>query len=899
MPATTSPYQGNDYQAVSTYRPYQLPINDIFKAISAQNTYWEQGAQRVKSVYDNALNLDLTLEENKKIRDDYMKEAEKQLSKLSSMDLSDPSVQRQGFEIFRPLFKDQQIIMDDHLTNLQKTIFADADRYKKDEKTKGEGFHTDNLTYALKQFKGFGSGTSRRDLDGIFQKAKNAQYIPYVDVSKEYLNIADKCKPDEMFKNSIQGMYFLDTSETGKSAEQLNGCIKAGLSDKAVQQLRITGNVRYTDAFGNDDVASVAKGYQGILQGNNKAYSNMILQLNAEKDGLKKANTLTPDIEKAYDAEIKSLGTKITENLAASGKIDTGDYSDIEKDYDAAVGQVYGNQDVAGFAAAFSYRKYKEEYKVNQAAMTQFTQNNINARFDKDQAFDNFWNQKKFEQQERQNDISLLKSLTEGKTAQGATYQFLKGIYGRLGIPMDENITMMLDKGDKTTTGTTYDELIQKTAQYQHNKGQKALEIYNKMSDIVGGPGKEALNDGIYKDGTLDQDAVYVKAEDHLQNFYKTFVSKDKNGQSLPTPDYIQDLETLVNQYQDEKTKSIEFMKIKDQINASIDASPELKKIKETTDRKLQSLYDNYGKEGTLVSVKNSSGQETVLGAEDLRQLTLGTHPTYEFTREGSFHGGLIVVDKGTREKLQTVGSANVLEPYAKVYGDRTKNFQSALATKINEVVRNTVRYNVANLPGIGESLKQEFTFLNLPMENIDFQAGEAYKDKQGDLVVEVHAFETTGAGNDKATNSVNDQLIKALDESGVTTGGAFGNIKVVDGKLLVKTPYLPMAQPNYSLADIVSLKTYAASKQTLAPGQILEEQLKHVGGDFRIGFDIIGGGTEYPDRKLPNRYRAWLMLPDGTKETFGVETTFENQLSNQLRALEQQIPAQRAKFKQ
>src|SRR6478736_9304865 len=114
--AATSPYSGNDYQAMSNFRPYQLPVNDIFKAISAQNEFWHVGARRVKAVYENALNLDLTIDANKEVKKKYMDEAEKQLTKLSSMDLSDPSVQRQGFNIYKPLFSDEGIMSDDQAT---------------------------------------------------------------------------------------------------------------------------------------------------------------------------------------------------------------------------------------------------------------------------------------------------------------------------------------------------------------------------------------------------------------------------------------------------------------------------------------------------------------------------------------------------------------------------------------------------------------------------------------------------------------------------------------------------------------------------------------------------------------------------------------------------------------
>src|SRR5687768_15291090 len=143
--AATSPYTQNDYQASSNFRPYELPINDIFKAISAQNRFWDAGAERVKSVYDNALNLKLSLEPNKEIRKKYLEDDEKQLTKLSGMDLSDPSVQRQGFALFKPLFQDEGIIYDDLTTRHYEKVRNDAAMYK--SKDNGKGYSDLNLQY--------------------------------------------------------------------------------------------------------------------------------------------------------------------------------------------------------------------------------------------------------------------------------------------------------------------------------------------------------------------------------------------------------------------------------------------------------------------------------------------------------------------------------------------------------------------------------------------------------------------------------------------------------------------------------------------------------------------------------------------------------------------------------
>jgi hypothetical protein len=189
-----------------------LPVNDIAKAISAQNQFWWDGASKVKQQYQNALDLDLTLDENKTIRDNFLKEAEKQMSKLSAGNVADPSVQRQGLSIFKPLFQDRGILLDDQLTKKRQAIFSDAERFKNDEKTKGAGYNNDNLAYAMRPFQSFGQTTSRADLDNIWNKAKDSQYTPYYDVSKERLDILKACKPNKVGGTQVDDAY-LRTSE--------------------------------------------------------------------------------------------------------------------------------------------------------------------------------------------------------------------------------------------------------------------------------------------------------------------------------------------------------------------------------------------------------------------------------------------------------------------------------------------------------------------------------------------------------------------------------------------------------------------------------------------------------------------------------------------------------------
>ena len=179
--ATTSPYSQNDYQSFQ-YRPYELPVNDIMKAFVAKTQYWEMGAAKVRSAYENAAGLDLTGDDNKQVRDQYLQQAQSKIQNLSSQDLADPEVQKAGMSIFTPLFQDQAIMYDDAITKKMRGVQQDAQSYKtkklSPDGTIGEGYNADNVGFAMRPFQGFDSKIGR-DVDklkSIYGSVANAEY---------------------------------------------------------------------------------------------------------------------------------------------------------------------------------------------------------------------------------------------------------------------------------------------------------------------------------------------------------------------------------------------------------------------------------------------------------------------------------------------------------------------------------------------------------------------------------------------------------------------------------------------------------------------------------------------------------------------------------------------------
>jgi hypothetical protein len=197
--ASTSPFQNNDYQAALSLRPMRLPVNDIFRALSAQNAFWDAGAQRVKSVYDDALGLKLSNTENQQLRDQYMKESQKQIVKLSAMDLSDPSVQRQGFSIFQPLMSDEGIISDDAATRHIQKVNSEALSFRNQDG--GKYYSQTNHQYALQGAGEFMSSTDRFAGKKYLQQRK--EYEPFYDYTAEYDKALKNCAADTEESDSV------------------------------------------------------------------------------------------------------------------------------------------------------------------------------------------------------------------------------------------------------------------------------------------------------------------------------------------------------------------------------------------------------------------------------------------------------------------------------------------------------------------------------------------------------------------------------------------------------------------------------------------------------------------------------------------------------------------------
>jgi hypothetical protein len=113
---------------------YKPDFNFYDKMLQRKQSLFEQGASKVKSAYSSVLNAQLSNKNNIPLRDQYIKDAQEKLVKLSSSDLSLMENVNAAEGIYAPFWQDKFIVQDAAMTKSYQNEMQKLDTWKNSAK---------------------------------------------------------------------------------------------------------------------------------------------------------------------------------------------------------------------------------------------------------------------------------------------------------------------------------------------------------------------------------------------------------------------------------------------------------------------------------------------------------------------------------------------------------------------------------------------------------------------------------------------------------------------------------------------------------------------------------------------------------------------------------------------
>lgn len=175
--ATYIPNVTDTFPDIQPFRPdYQF----LQSALQYKQSKFDTAFNQINSVYGSILNAPLTRAINQERRDEFIKAADSELKKITSLDLSLPQNVQMASNVFKPFYEDENIVKDITWTKNWNNELQTAESYKdcntKDCQDKYWDTGVKALMYQKQEF-------AQADDDQALKTGK-ARYVPYVNVNK-------------------------------------------------------------------------------------------------------------------------------------------------------------------------------------------------------------------------------------------------------------------------------------------------------------------------------------------------------------------------------------------------------------------------------------------------------------------------------------------------------------------------------------------------------------------------------------------------------------------------------------------------------------------------------------------------------------------------------------------
>lgn len=218
---------------IPQFQPFQPDLNFYENVMKTKQTQYDTNWKSLNKMYGQYYNADLTRDSNVAKKDNYLKQIEFNLQKVSQLDLSLEQNVDQATQIFKPFYEDKGLMKDMAFTknNMSQVGYGESLKNAYDQKER-EQYWDDGiaeLNFKREEFK----EASESDAMSF----ENTSYTPYVNTVERAQDVAKEAGLSiESVDFSKDGKWLVKTKNGEQLIEPLQKLFEARLgSDSAIQ----------------------------------------------------------------------------------------------------------------------------------------------------------------------------------------------------------------------------------------------------------------------------------------------------------------------------------------------------------------------------------------------------------------------------------------------------------------------------------------------------------------------------------------------------------------------------------------------------------------------------------------------------------------------------------------
>jgi hypothetical protein len=294
---------------IPQFQPFQPDLNFYGNILQTKQTQYDTNWKSLNKMYGQYYNADLTRDDSVAKKDNYLKQIEFNLQRVSQLDLSLDQNVEQATQVFKPFYEDKGLMKDMAWTKNYSNQVGRA-----------EGLKGSNLVEEREQYWSDGVAAMNFKREEFKEASaedaltfENASYTPYVNAVEKAQDVAKEAGLSiESVDFSPDGKWIVKTKNGEQLIEPLQRLFEARLgNDPAIQEVYKTQAYvnRKNEAYAN---AAQFNGDKNIAELNylEKSYNVLKAQSTARYNELKERSTL-------YSDKINDIQKQVDEGTAS------------------------------------------------------------------------------------------------------------------------------------------------------------------------------------------------------------------------------------------------------------------------------------------------------------------------------------------------------------------------------------------------------------------------------------------------------------------------------------------------------------------------------------------------------------------------------------------------------